>query len=212
MEDGESCFIGGVGEVGIELREQAAGAKRLVDDCGIGERTDVDCGLLPLELLARQEEAAIKLCRMRRDQRLQDAGRGGQRLLAQMLRTRGNLTPGHQPTTLRFERLFECFLRRSGIAIGREEANANGERAIGFQREARGAQQETARYLRHDADAVAALAVGGYCSAMREAAERRECVGQHLVRRLIRDARDKSDAAGIVMKARVYKGILERTL
>ena len=32
MEDGEGGFVCGIGEIGIVLREQAAGAERLVDD------------------------------------------------------------------------------------------------------------------------------------------------------------------------------------
>src|ERR1700679_670095 len=53
MEDGERGLVCRIGEIGIVLRQDAAGAERLVDDGGVGERADVDSSLPPLELLAR---------------------------------------------------------------------------------------------------------------------------------------------------------------
>ena len=97
----------------------------------------------------------------------------------------------------------EAFLRRSGIDGGREEADAHGEGAVGFECEPCGTQQKIARDLRHDADAIAALAIGGDCATMRKTAQRGQGVGQHLVRRLIRDTRNEADATGIVVEARV---------
>ena len=65
---------------------------------------------------------------------------------------------------------FEALLRRCGIDGGREEADAHGESAVALERDSSGAQQKIARYLGHNADTVAALAIGGHGAAMREAA------------------------------------------
>src|SRR5690349_8244053 len=123
-----------------------------------------------------------------------------------MLWARGDLTPGHQSTALGLERLLECLLRRSCIEIGREEAHAYGERAIAFQRETGSAQQHASRNLRHDADAIAALAVGGHRAAMRKSAQGGERVRQYLVRRFIRNARDKAYTTGIMVKSGIEQG------
>ena len=98
---------------------------------------------------------------------------------------------------------FEALLRWSGIDGGRKEADAYGESAIALERDSSGAQQKIARHLGHDADAVAALAIGGYCAAMREAAQRSQRMAEDLVRRFIGDTRDKADTAGIMVEARV---------
>ena len=50
----------GIGEVGIELREQAAGAERLVDHRGRRDADEVAGQFGALKLLAREEEAAIE--------------------------------------------------------------------------------------------------------------------------------------------------------
>ena len=156
-----------------------------------------------LKLLARKEEAAVEVGRMRGDERLQDARRRGQRLLAQMLGTRGNLTPGHQSTAVRLECFLKASLRRSGIDGGREEADADGEGAVVLEGETGGTQQKVARHLRHDSDAVAAFAIGGDRSAMCKAAQRRQGMSQHFVRRLIGNTRNKAHATGIMVKARI---------
>jgi hypothetical protein len=98
---------------------------------------------------------------------------------------------------------FEALLRRSGIDRGRKEADADGESAIALERDSGGAQQKIARHLGHDADAVAALAIGGHRAAMREAAQRSQRMAEDLVRRLIGDTRDKAHAAGIMVEARI---------
>jgi hypothetical protein len=64
-------------------------------------------------------------------------------------------------------------------------------------------EQELTRYLRHDADSVTALAVGSDGTAMSQPAESGERVPQNLVGALIREARDKADAAGVVVIPRV---------
>ena len=64
-------------------------------------------------------------------------------------------------------------------------------------------QQKMARNLGHAAHAVAALPVRCNRAAMRKTAQRGQRIFQHLMRRLIRDARDKAYAAGIMMKAGV---------
>jgi hypothetical protein len=95
----------------------------------------------------------------------------------------------------------EALLRGSGIDGGREEADCEGEGAIVLESETGGTQQKAARQLGHDADAIAALAIGGYRSAMPKAAQCGQGMDQHLVRRLIRDAGNEADATGIVVKA-----------
>ncbi len=203
MEDGKRGLICRIGEIGIELRQQAAGAQRFVHNGGVRERADVDGSLLPLELFARQKEAALQVGGMRGDERLQDARCGCQRLLAQVLRADGHFAPGQQPAAVLLQCLFEAPLRRSGINGRREEADAHGESAVLLQRESGGTQQEIARELRHDADPVAAFPIGGYGTAMRKAAEGGERMGQHLVRRRIRHTRNEADTARVVVEARV---------
>ena len=140
------------------------------------------------------------------DERLQDSRRRGHSLLTQMLGTRGDLTPSQQPTAVRLESFLEVFLRRSGIDGGREEADGDGESAIAFESKTGGTQQKAARHLGHDADAVAALAIGGHRSPMPKTAQCGQGMAQHLVRRLIRDTGNEADATGIVVKARVKQG------
>jgi hypothetical protein len=72
---------------------------------------------------------------------------------------------------MRLQRLLKCLLSRGWIEVSREEADAHGEGAVTFEGEASGTQQKVAWHLGHDADAVAALAIGGHGSAMRKAAE-----------------------------------------
>ena len=163
----------------------------------------MDGGLLTLKLLAGKEETVVEVRRMRGDERLQDAWRRGQRLLTQMLGTRGNLTPGQQPTAVRLECFLEASLRRSGIDGGREEADADGEGAVALEGDAGGMQQKVAGQLRHDSDAVAAFAIGGDGSAMCKAAQRCEGMSQHFVRGLIGNTRNKAHATGVMVKARI---------
>jgi hypothetical protein len=160
----------------------------------------MDCGLPPLEVFTCKKESMVEFRWMRGDERLQDARRGRQGLLPQMLRARGNFTPGQQSTAVRFQRFLKILLRWRGIVIGREEADTHGQRAIALERETRSPQQKFARHLRHDADAIAALAIGGNCSPVREAPQRGQGMSQHLMRRLIRDTRNKANAARIMMK------------
>jgi hypothetical protein len=104
--------------------------------------------------------------------------------------------------------LLETFLRRDRIDGGREEADAHGKSAVALESESGRTQQKIARNLRHEADAIAAFAIGGDSATMGEAAQGSQRMAQHLVRRLIGNTRDEAYATGIVVKARVY----ERTL
>jgi len=79
--------------------------------------------------------------------------------------------------------------------VSREEADSHRQSTILLQRETGSPQQKVARYLGHDANAVAALAIGGYGATMRQASQRGQGVGQYLVRGLIRDSRNESDTA-----------------
>jgi hypothetical protein len=104
---------------------------------------------------------------------------------------------------VRLECFLEGFLRRSGIDGGREETHSNGEGAVALERDAGGVQQKAAGHLRHDADTIAAFAIGGDGSAMCKAAQRCEGMSKHFVRGLIGNTRNKADATGVMVKARI---------
>ena len=70
----------------------------------------------------------------------------------------------------------QTLLCRDWIVISREEADAHGQGAIALKRETGGTQQKVAGYLGHDADAVAALAIGGHGAAMRKTSQRGQSV------------------------------------
>jgi hypothetical protein len=79
--------------------------------------------------------------------------------------------------------------------VSGKEADSHRQSPIFLQRETGGPQQKVARYLGHDANAIAALAIGGHGATMRKAPQRGQGVGQYLVRGLIRDSRNEADTA-----------------
>jgi hypothetical protein len=82
---------------------------------------------------------------------------------------------------VRLQRLLEIFLRWSGILVSREEADTHGQRAVLLDGETSGTQQKIPWHLRHNADAIAALAIGGHGATMCKTAERSQRMRQHLV-------------------------------
>jgi hypothetical protein len=88
----------------------------------------------------------------------------------------------------------------TGLVQGQKH-NAHAQQAIVRQGDPRLVEQKFARDRGHDADAVAALAVGGSGSAMRQTAERRQCIRQDGVRRDARGGGDESDATGVAIEA-----------
>lgn len=79
--------------------------------------------------------------------------------------------------------------------VSREKADSYRQSAILLERETGSPQQKVARYLGHDANAIAALAIGGHGATMRKTSQRGQGVGQYLVRGLIRDSCNKADTA-----------------
>ncbi len=182
VEEREGRGEGGVGEIRVEIGEEAAGAHGLVDHVGRGERTDIALGAAALKLLAGEEEPVREPLRVVcGDEDVADDRQRGQSDLAEDLGASGNVAPGEDGEILRGERLLD-FCMRLGVAGGKEHY-ADGERLRCVERRAGGGEQEVARDGGGDADAVAGLAVGGYSAAVLEACEGSKCFLQNVMRR-----------------------------
>ena len=121
-----------------------------------------------LELLTRQEQAALKMCRLLgRHQHLADHRNAGKRNLAQNLFPSGHHSPGEHIKILGGERLLQSLL--TGTRFAGEKDHANAQRLAGVERNPRRVEQKLPRDRGHDADAIAALAVGSDRPAMRQA-------------------------------------------
>ena len=158
-----------------------------------------------LELLARQVQPPLHGGRVTRrpvyDQCLTDARHGAQGDLAQTARLHRHIAPPQHIEVMRGETPLQ---RRLGprIAFG-DEDHRHAERLPVGQRNARRLKEQLARHRRHHAYAVAALAVGGDGSAMRQATERGQRLRQDAVRGDGLHRRDEAHAARVMVETGV---------
>ncbi len=92
-----------------------------------------------------------------------------------------------------------------GGFIPRQEEHSHTERLIDRQRDARLAEQKATRNGSQDADAIAALAIGGDGAAVSQTSQRRERQPQDVVIGRAAQSRNKSDSARLMVKARIYE-------
>ena len=200
MEEREGRGEGGIGEVGIEISEQTAGAHGLVDHVGGRERADIALGAAALKLLACEKEPVREALRVVGGN--EDVANDRQRRqgdLAEDLGASGDVAPGEDGEALRGEGLLDFCMGLGGV--GGKEHYADGERLRCIERRAGGGEQEVSRDGGGDADAVARLAVGGYGAAVLEACKGGKCFLQNVMRRDAGKRSDEADAAGFVVEA-----------
>ena len=150
-------------------------------------------------MLAGRIDAAIQPFFVRSgDQHLADAGDAGKSDLAEDLRAGRNVAPCEHFQTLGLQRILKSRFRDA--AFGGQKNHAHSQRFFRSEGDTGGSKQEFAGNSRHDADAVAALAVGGNGAAMRQPGQRRERLGKDFVRGLIAQIGNETDSAGVVFK------------
>ena len=159
-----------------------------------------------LELLAREVEAAADEAFFRvgcgvlvGNENLANLRHGAESDLAERFGAGRDVAPAEDDEVVGLEAGFE-----DGFGAGlfeRQEENADTERAFGGESDAGFGEQDFAWHGGHDADAVAALAVGRGGSAMGEASERGERVFEDGVGRDPGRRGDEAYAAGVGIEA-----------
>ena len=210
MEERKGRDVAGVREIGVKLRQQPGVAHRLINDGRRRERADIALGSAALELLAGQIEPAIAV--LKRDgaestvdrENLTDHRQSGGRDFAQNLRPRRHFAPAQDGESPRRNGLFQIADRcGSGGRLRRQKDHAHSQRLGGIESDAGGGKQNLARNCGVNADPVARLAVSSHRAAMRQTRKRSQCLLQNVMRGLVVEGSDKSDATGFMIETLV---------
>ena len=135
-----------------------------------------------------------------------DDGERLERKLTQHVTPDGDFAPGEPLQALRGDAFLEAQRVAAGYSFRRQEQHSHGERPFRRQRDGSLVEQESARNRGQDTDAVAAFAIGGDRATVSQASQRSEGQPQDVVTGSAVQGRNKSDAAGLVIKAGIKKG------
>ena len=201
-------------QVGVEFFERRGNKEPFVDDRAVRKRRNVKirdlvgCGAV-LDFVAREEKPALVVVvphsRGAADQHMLDERHGGLRLFAKDMVVDRNGAPAEHEKLAFFQHLLSDRPRpRRGVfVVGGQEHHAHTEvgRIVKRVPEARNLGGENlVGDLCAYARAVARLGIGVERTAVHQAANRGQRRAQDFVGALAADLRDKSDAAGIVLK------------
>ncbi len=139
-----------------------------------------------------------------RHQYLADDRNAGERDLAQNLFAGGHDSPREHVELLRGQRLLQGLL--AGARFIRKKDDAYCQWLPGVERKPGGGEQKIPRDGGHDTHTVAAFAVGGDSSAMRQTSQGGKGLGQNFMGGNIAQRGHETDPAGVVVKARIQKG------
>ena len=203
VEDGKGRGISRIRQIGIKLGQQPPGTHGLVDHGGGRQRADI----------AGASASRSNCLRARYRRRSKCSGSPA---VTSTWRITGMLESAISPRTssrvgttrhaehvqiLRGQGLFQRLLAGTGFA-GKKD-HTHGQRLAGVERKPGRGEQKLPRDRGHDAHPVAALAVGGNGSAMRQTSQRGERLGQDFMGGLVAQRGHETDTAGVVVKARI---------
>ena len=118
--------------------------------------------------------------------------------------------PEHDETLVDGDRLDRALHARSGIAIGRQEGDADRVVPGGRQVEVHGRSQERVGNLQEDPGTITAVRLAARSSAVLEVAQGGQCIGDDAVRRDSGERRKEGDAAGIMLTGGVIEALSGR--
>ncbi len=219
VDQGERRGEAAVGEVREEGLQLAGGQHALVDDGAGGERREVHAGLA-LGALAQHERLAVQLDagasspRLRPggapgDEQLAEGGHGGAGAVAEQVGGDRDLAPSEDREVLLCGDGLDL-LRGGGLcgAVGGEEGDADGVRAGLGELESGDLAQEGVRHLGQDSRAVAGVRLGAGGATVLEVPQNGQGLLNEGVGGLAGEVRHESDAAGVLLVARVVHALL----
>ena len=214
MKDREVCHKLRTRQIRVEVRQQFTQAQRFINNRLRRKRAHIALHFaqfhLPLKLLAGQIKSLVHgiqldptriLHRRVSHQYLANHRHGLQCDLTQHVRTHRHVAPTHHAQVQRSQTsLNHAFSPR---LLARQKHHTHAKLLARIEIRAGRFQQKAFRDPRQDPNPVAALAVGGHGSAMRQPRQCRQGLAQNVVTGLAQRGRNKSHTARIVLHARV---------